>query len=249
MAKGKNLSREQKEEFDLYQMSQELKEKTHKRIKEINYKPGIKAKNPSQEKLIQKIKNNNITFVSGPAGVGKTLIALKAAMDAMKNNEKITRLIFTKPIVEADESMGFLPGDMSEKIAPYMSSYYSNMEKLIGSSPTQWMITNKIIQEEPLNFMRGNTYDDAIMILDEAQNTTIKGLKLFISRLGENSKMIVMGDADQTDLKLKGNEKSGLQDAFERFQGLQGVTTHEFEEKDIVRNSILIEVMKRYKNK
>lgn len=249
MARAKNLSREDKEELELYSMSQDQLQRNYTRIKEINYKPGIKAKNDSQEKLIKRIKNNNITFVSGPAGVGKTIVALKAAMDVMKNNEKITRLIFTKPIVEADESIGFLPGDMSEKIAPYMSSYYSNMEKLIGAAPTTWMIANKIIQEEPLNFMRGNTYDNAIMILDEAQNTTIKGLKLFISRLGENSKMIVMGDADQTDLKLRGDEQSGLQDAFERFQGMKGVVTHEFGEEDIVRNSILIEVMKRYKNK
>lgn len=173
--------------------------------------------------------------------------ALQVIMDKKEPNNEIVRIFLTKPIAEAgDEEIGFLPGDASQKTAPYFSSFYSNMEKLIGVVSTQRM-KEKFIEEKIIAYERGSTFDNCVAILDEAQNLTVNGLKLYISRLGENAKMIIMGDTDQVDIKLKGNKVSGLEDAFKRFQDINGVAFHEFSEDDIVRSQILKDIMKRYK--
>ena len=210
----------------------------------------ITLKNEKQKQLINKVHENQITFSSGPAGCGKTFIALKAALEIVKNNQKynIHKILITKPIVEAGgESLGFLPGDVSEKTEVYMHSFYSNFNKLIGKVHTKNLVENSIIKSVPLPYMRGETFDNCIVILDEAQNTTVTGLKLFLSRIGENAKLIILGDIDQTDLKFRNGDKSGLEDAFQRFENLKGVAFSTFDENDIVRSSILIELMKKYK--
>lgn len=177
-----------------------------------------------------------------------TLIALKGALEVFfKKNSKIQNILLTKPIVEAAESLGFLPGTQDEKTEPYMHSFYSNIKKLIGPVEAKKMLEAGTIKPVTLAYMRGVTFTNSIAILDEAQNTTKVGLKLFLSRIGENSKVIIMGDMDQTDLKLKYGEISGLEDAFNRFQGIPSVAFVEFDEDDIVRHTILIEIMKRYK--
>lgn len=216
----------------------------------VNFMPDIKYKNRKQKDLVKAIHSNKIIFVAGSAGSGKTIMVLKAALEILKDTTNQTdKILITKPIIEAAESIGFLPGSKEEKIDPYMHSFYANFKKLIGEIATQKLIMAEVIKPIPLAFMRGATFSNAIAILDESQNVTVTGLKLFISRLGEHSKLIVIGDIDQTDLKLKKGEKTGIEDAFERFKGIEGVAFIEFTEDDIVRNDILIDVMKRYKNR
>ena len=183
-----------------------------------------------------------------------------ASLECLKNKEdyNIVKVVITKPLVEASNNMGHLPGSLEDKISPYMHSFRSNFKKIIGEEQTNFLLNNDIIKEVPLNFIRGNTIGDCdidgnntghFAILDEAQNATIKDVKLFISRLGEGSKMVIMGDDDQTDLKLNKGEKSGLEDAYDRFQNIKGVGFFEFNEDDIVRDPFLSEIMKRYKAK
>lgn len=219
-------------------------------ILNYNFLPNINLKNEKQKQLMHKIHENSVTFAAGVAGCGKTFIALKAALEILKNQEKygINKILITKPIIEAGgESIGFLPGDISEKVQPYMHSFESNFNKLIGKFHTKLLFENGIVKVVPLPYMRGETFDNCIVILDEAQNTTVTGLKLFLSRIGEKAKLLVLGDVDQTDLKLKNGEKSGLEDAFDRFKGIKGISFVSFDESDIVRSSILIEIMKKYK--
>jgi len=228
-----------------------------KAVKTLNYTVKHKFKNQKQRELFDTILANRITFIHGPAGTGKTFVALKAGLEAMKKKEQ-HKIIITKPIVEASSPMGHLPGDVREKTSQYMYSFHANLKKLLGEAACQRFVADGLIKEVPLNFARGNTFGDydkdgnalgEFCILDEAQNATVKDVKLFISRMGEKSKIIVMGDNDQTDLKLKVGEKTGLDDAFKRFEGLDGVGFFQFTDDDIVRDPFLIEVMKRYRTK
>lgn len=250
----KKYSQEIQEDiFDMQEREREV-EANKKAIilKSLKFLPGIKMKNEKQKELIRKIHENEIIFIAGPAGTGKTYIALKGALEVIMNNkseEDVNQILITKPIVEAGESIGFLPGKVDEKIDPYMHSFESNFKKLIGGTVTKALFENDIVKTVPLAYMRGATFHKSIAILDEAQNTTVTGLKLFLSRKGEGSKLIIIGDIDQTDLKLKPNEDNALQDAFQRFQGINKIAFMEFTEDDIVRSSILIELMKRYKNR
>ena len=200
----------------------------------------------SQKKMLNKISENEITFVSGPAGTGKTIIALKAALELVKKG-KYDKIVITKPIIEAIEELGFLPGDISSKVDPYLASFEGNLSKLVGVGLADKLLKTGVIKFVPLSYMRGNTID-TIAILDEAQNTTISGLKLFLTRKGENSKMIVMGDVTQTDLNLRRGEKTALEDAVDRFRDIKGVSYMKFEIKDIMRSGILMEILKRYES-
>lgn len=225
----------------------------------MNFKVVQKFKNKKQKELFDMIMSNRVVVIKGSAGTGKSYISLMASLECLKNKKdfNIEKIILTKPIIEASAGMGFLPGTVEEKIAPYMQSFRSNFNKLIGEEQAIFLLNNKILEEAPLNFIRGNTIGDTDLatdrpigyfaILDEAQNATMKDVKLFISRLGEGSKMIIMGDDDQTDLKLNRNEKTGLCDAYDRFQGLEGVGFFEFTDDDIIRDKFLIDIMKRYK--
>ena len=176
-----------------------------------------------------------------------TFLALKAALEVMKLGiNGINKLMLTKPIVEAGERIGFLPGGIEEKTDPYMQSFIDNIYELIGKTTTRDLLACNAIQSVPLPYIRGNTFRKSISILDEAQNTTPIAMKLFISRIGQDSKMVIIGDSDQSDLFLRGSEDHGLSDAFKRFKGVNGVGFFEFTEDDIVRSDILIEMMKRY---
>ena len=241
--KSQRIENEIKGEIDMYE-----DEKEREAAKISNFLTNLKFKpfSPSepQKKMLNKIDQNEITFVSGPAGTGKTIIALKAALEMLKQG-KYTKIVITKPIVEAVEEMGFLPGDMDSKIDPYLHSFESNLSKLIGPALANKLLKNGVIKFVPMSYMRGNTID-TIAILDEAQNTTIGGLKLFLTRKGENSKLIVMGDVTQTDLKLRRDEKTALEDAVERFRDIKGVSFMEFKIEDIMRSGILIDILKRY---
>jgi len=227
---------------------------------DINFKIRSKFKNKKQKEMYNVILNNRITFVRGAAGTGKTFVALLTALECIKNKSiNIDQIVLTKPIVEITSSrsgLGALPGDINEKTLSYYTHFYDNLIKLVGSDMTKLLKNNGMIKETVLNFLRGSTFgkwDDngnpigSFCIFDEAQNSSIVEMKTFISRMGEESKLVIMGDSDQIDLKLKG-EKCGLDDAWDRLGGLEGIGFVEFSEEDIVRDPFLIEIMKRYNN-
>ena len=196
----------------------------------------------TQKKYLNTIENNEITFCYGPAGTSKTFTACYTALKLL-SEKKIKEVILCKPIQEAGERLGFLPGDKDEKIDPYMKSYRSNIEKIIGVEQTKTLFDRKIIKFEPLAYMRGDTYDDALMILDEAQNATFKQLMLFVTRMGRDSKVVVTGDVSQHDIAA--NQVS-LPDFIKLIEDVRGVGTHIFKDSDIVRAKILQDVVKRY---
>ena len=196
----------------------------------------------SQQQYVNQILNNDITFCSGPAGTSKTYTACYVALKLL-SEKKIQNVILCKPIQEAGEKLGFLPGDISDKIDPYMQSYISNMNKIIGPKLTEMLVESEVIQFKPLAFMRGDTYDDALMILDEAQNATFKQLMLFVTRMGKQSKVIVTGDVSQYDIA---KNHIGLEAFTELMKDIKGVGHHKFTNKDIVRAKILQDVVDRY---
>lgn len=196
----------------------------------------------TQQQYLQTINENQITFCYGPAGTSKTYTACYAALKMLENKE-IEKVILCKPIQEAGEKLGFLPGEIDEKIAPYIQSYKSNIEKIIGAEKTKIMFDKKIFDFEPLAYMRGNTYDNSLMILDEAQNADWKQLMLFVTRMGKDSKVVVAGDVSQHDIV---KSKVSLPAFIEMLSGIKGVGIHTFGEKDIVRAKILQEIVNRY---
>lgn len=196
----------------------------------------------SQQQYVNTIKDNEITFCYGPAGTSKTFTACYVALQMLENKE-IKQIILCKPIQEAGEKLGFLPGEVDEKIAPYIKSYKSNIEKIIGVEKTKILFEKNLFKFEPLAYMRGNTYDDALMILDEAQNADYKQLMLFVTRMGRDSKVIVAGDVSQHDIV---KSKVSLPSFMEMLNGIKGVGTHVFGEKDIVRAKILQDIVKKY---
>jgi phosphate starvation-inducible PhoH-like protein len=196
----------------------------------------------SQKQYVEKIISNEITFCSGPAGTSKTFTACYTALQLFLE-KKISQVILCKPIQEAGEKLGFLPGDVSEKIDPFMTSYISNMKKIIGDEHTQKLIEKEIIVFRPLAYMRGDTFDNSLMILDEAQNATFKQLMLFITRMGKGSKVIVTGDVSQYDIS---KQSVGLPSFIDLMKGIKGIGEHLFTEKDIVRAKILQDVVNRY---
>jgi len=223
------------------------------------FKINTKYKNEKQKSMSNVIMENRITFVKGPAGTGKTFIALMAGLKLLKDPDKnINQVVLTKPIVEikSQNSIGALPGDLHEKTLGYFTHFYDNLIKIVGNASAKYLKDAGFIKESVLNFVRGSTfgtYDSngnpigSFCLLDEAQNTTIEEMKTFISRMGEESKLVILGDPDQIDLKFKPGEKCGLVDAVDRLDGIEGIGTFEFTEDDIVRDPLLIEIMKRYK--
>ena len=204
---------------------------------------SVYARSENQKALVSAYEKNDLLFAIGPAGSGKTYTAIALAVRALKNKE-VRRIILSRPAVEAGEKLGFLPGDMKEKIDPYLQPLYDALEDMIpGVKLTEYM-EKGIIQIAPLAFMRGRTLSDAIVILDEAQNTTIPQLKMFLTRLGIGGKMIVTGDMTQIDLPP--SQKSGLRDAIDRFKGIDGIKIIEFNEKDIVRHPLVKQIVNAY---
>ena len=206
----------------------------------------IRVKNYSQRQYVQMIKNNDLTFGIGPAGTGKTYLAVVMAVAALKRRE-VDRLILTRPAVEAGESLGFLPGDLKEKVDPYLRPIYDALNSILGAEHVERLIERGVIEIAPLAYMRGRTLDKAFVILDEAQNTTRAQMKMFLTRLGFGSKMIVNGDTSQIDLP-KGHSQSGLVDAENRLKGLPHIAFVNFDANDVVRHPVVSEIIRAYEN-
>ena len=204
---------------------------------------SILARTPNQRKLVADFADNDLLFAIGPAGSGKTYTAIALAVRSLKNRE-VRKIILSRPAVEAGEKLGFLPGDMKEKIDPYLQPLYDALEDMIPQVKLEDYMEHGVIQIAPLAFMRGRTLSDAVVILDEAQNTTPQQIKMFLTRLGMNSKMIVTGDITQIDLPP--TQKSGLKDAVEKLDKVKGVSISYFDQRDIIRHPLVQRIVDAY---
>ncbi|HFZ4724223.1 TPA: PhoH family protein [Streptococcus agalactiae] len=211
-------------------------------IKDSYGKP-IRVKTLGQKIYVDSVKNHDVVFGIGPAGTGKTFLAVTLAVTALKRGQ-VKRIILTRPAVEAGESLGFLPGDLKEKVDPYLRPVYDALYQILGKEQTSRLMEREIIEIAPLAYMRGRTLDDAFVILDEAQNTTIMQMKMFLTRLGFNSKMIVNGDVSQIDLPK--NVKSGLIDAVEKLRNIKKIDFVHLSAKDVVRHPVVAEIINAY---
>lgn len=209
-----------------------------------NGKP-ISARNANQLKMVRSFAQNDLTFALGPAGTGKTYIAIALAVAALKNRQ-VRKLILSRPAVEAGEKLGFLPGDMKDKIDPYLQPLYDALEDMLPSIKLKEYMENNVIQIAPLAFMRGRTLNDAVIILDEAQNTTKHQMKMFLTRLGVNAKMIITGDVTQIDLPR--NTQSGLLQALKILKNVNGIGLIEYAKKDIVRHPLVQRIVDAYES-
>ncbi|MGG5827595.1 PhoH family protein [Aeromonas salmonicida] len=203
----------------------------------------IKPRSPNQAQYIANIVSHDICFGIGPAGTGKTYLAVAAAVDALERQE-IRRILLTRPAVEAGEKLGFLPGDLSQKVDPYLRPLYDALFEMLGFERVEKLMERNIIEVAPLAYMRGRTLNDAFIILDEAQNTTTEQMKMFLTRIGFNSKAVVTGDITQVDLPR--STKSGLRHALEVLQGVDGLSFNFFESKDVVRHPVVARIVQAY---
>ena len=208
----------------------------------VNGKP-IKARTPNQQLLVKTISESDLTFALGPAGTGKTYLAVAMAVRALKNRE-VRKIILSRPAVEAGEKLGFLPGDMKDKIDPYLQPLYDALEDMIPPMKLKEYMETNVIQIAPLAFMRGRTLNDAMVVLDEAQNTTTHQIKMFLTRLGMGSKMIVTGDVTQIDLPR--TTSSGLIQALKILRNVKGIGKVEFDKADIVRHHLVQRIVEAY---
>lgn len=212
----------------------------------IVYSTGGKPITPrseNQRRLVTCYQENDMIFAIGPAGSGKTYTAIALAVRALKNKE-VKKIILSRPAVEAGEKLGFLPGDMKEKIDPYLQPLYDALQEMIPAAKLQEYLDTNVIQIAPLAFMRGRTLNDAVVILDEAQNTTTAQIKMFLTRMGWNTKMIITGDRTQID--LPGSQRSGLIEAQRILAGISGIAFVEMNDKDIIRHKLVTRIVKAY---
>ena len=208
----------------------------------MNGKP-ITARTENQQKLVNAFENNDLVFATGPAGSGKTFVAIALAVKALKNKE-VRKIILSRPAVEAGEKLGFLPGEMKDKLDPYLQPLYDALQDMIPVAKLKEYMENNVIQIAPLAFMRGRTLNDAVIILDEAQNTTTHQIKMFLTRLGTNAKMIITGDVTQIDLPPTAT--SGLIQAMQILKNVNGIGKVEFTKKDIVRHKLDQRIVEAY---
>ena len=203
----------------------------------------IKPRTENQKKLVGAFDNNDMIFAVGPAGTGKTYLSIALAVKALKE-KTIKKIVLSRPAVEAGEKLGFLPGDMKGKIDPYLQPLYDALEDMLPQAKLQEMMEKHVIQIAPLAFMRGRTLSDAIVILDEAQNTTCAQIRMFLTRMGWNTKMIITGDMTQIDLPRE--QKSGLKEALNILSGIEGIEIVELNRKDIVRHKLVTRIVNAY---
>ena len=211
-------------------------------LKDAKGKP-VRIKNFGQRQYVQSVKQNDITFGIGPAGTGKTYLAVVMAISALKKGE-VERIVLTRPAVEAGESLGFLPGDLQEKVDPYLRPVYDALYQIIGAEHTARLLDRGVIEIAPLAYMRGRTLDNAFVILDEAQNTTTQQMKMFLTRLGFGSKMIVNGDITQIDLPRA--TRSGLKDASLILKDINKIGFVNFTANDVIRHPVVAKIVKAY---
>lgn len=203
----------------------------------------IKPKTANQKALVKAVEENDLVFAVGPAGTGKTYISVAMAVQALKNKE-VKKIIITRPAVEAGENLGFLPGDLKEKIDPYLRPIYDALDEMIPSEKLKFYQENRVIEIAPLAYMRGRTLNHAFILLDEAQNTTAMQMKMFLTRMGPNSKVIVTGDISQIDLPR--NQKSGLGESLKILSGVKGIARVDLDAKDVVRHKLVKEIISAY---
>jgi phosphate starvation-inducible PhoH-like protein len=203
----------------------------------------IKARTVNQRKLVKASMENDMVFAVGPAGTGKTYTAVALAVRALKNKE-VKRIVLTRPAVEAGESLGFLPGDMKEKLDPYLQPLFDGLRDMIPAEKLIEYVETGVIEIAPLAFMRGRTLDKAFVILDEAQNTTVNQMKMFLTRMGQNAKFIITGDRTQIDLPR--NQKSGLIEALERLHDIKGISIVELNIEDVVRHKLVKKIIEAF---
>ncbi len=214
--------------------------------KEMNIKTKrgmVKPRSPNQAQYINNIVTHDITFGIGPAGTGKTYLAVAAAVDALERQE-IRRILLTRPAVEAGEKLGFLPGDLSQKVDPYLRPLYDALFEMLGFERVEKLIERNVIEIAPLAYMRGRTLNDAFIILDEGQNTTVEQMKMFLTRIGFNSKAVITGDITQIDLPR--NVKSGLRHSIEVLNGVDGLSFNFFQATDVVRHPVVARIVQAY---
>ena len=203
----------------------------------------IKSRSENQQQLIEAYEKNDMVFAVGPAGTGKTYLSIALAVKALKE-KTIKKIILSRPAVEAGEKLGFLPGDMKDKIDPYLQPLYDALEDMIPAVKLQDMMEKHIIQIAPLAFMRGRTLSDAVVILDEAQNTTSQQIRMFLTRMGMNTKMVITGDLTQIDLPRE--QRSGLKEAIKILEGVEGIGVVNLGQKDIVRHKLVTRIVNAY---
>ena len=205
----------------------------------------IKARTAGQDRYIKAIRGHALTFASGPAGTGKTYLAVAVAVEAMRSNQ-LRKIVLVRPAVEAGESLGFLPGDLQAKINPYLRPLLDALHEMMDYEQIKRHMEEDVIEVVPLAYMRGRTLNDAFIILDEAQNTTISQMKMFLTRMGENSKIVVCGDTTQIDLPP--NQRSGFSDALSRLHPVKGCAQVRLEKSDIVRHRLVQDIVKAYED-
>lgn len=213
----------------------------------IKVKRGVvKGRGPNQAKYLQAISSHDISFSVGPAGTGKTFLAVACAVEAL-NEGKVQRLLLVRPAVEAGEKLGFLPGDLSQKVDPYLRPLYDALYEMLGVEKVQKLLERNVIEVAPLAYMRGRTLNDAYVILDEAQNTTIEQMKMFLTRLGFGSTAVITGDLTQIDLPK--HQKSGLRDAIDVLRGVEGISFTFFTANDVVRHPLVARIVRAYERR